>query len=47
MRCGAEMIGVLSRKCIEDSNAREGGNDCGISIPDAVDVGVGSVISRC
>jgi hypothetical protein len=54
MRFGVvEMIGVLSRKCTEDSNAKEGGNDCGIgvSIPDAFDAGVGGVgvgvISRC
>ena len=39
MRCGVvEMTGVLSKKCIEDSSAKVGGNDS---------VGVGSVISRC
>jgi hypothetical protein len=46
MICGVvEIMGVLSRKCIEDSNAK--GNDCGVSIPDAVDVGIECVISRC
>ena len=47
-KCGViESKEVLSRKCIEGSNAKEGGNDSGVSIPDKANVGVDRVLLRC